>query len=83
MNAYRRAERKTRIFGVRINTHDHNRLPSTPHKWYNMQQIDMSGKLPMCCAADVPRVRYSAAYPTSAERIANEFLLQWGLTPQY
>ena len=41
----------------------------TPQKWYNMQQIDMSGKLPMCCAGNVPQVRYSAAYPTGAERM--------------
>ena len=34
-----------------------------------MQYIDVSGKLPMCCAAKVPRVRCSAAYPTGAERI--------------
>ena len=33
-----------------------------------MQQIDMSGKLPMGSAADAPRVRCSAAYPTRAER---------------
>ena len=31
-----------------------------------MQQIDMSDKRPMVSAADVPRVRYSAAYPTDA-----------------
>ena len=41
----------------------------TPQKWYNMQYIDVSGKLPMCCAANPPRVRYSAAYPTRAERM--------------
>ena len=34
-----------------------------------MQYIDMSGKLPMGIAANPPRVRYSAAYPTGAERI--------------
>ena len=61
---------KTRIFGVRINTHDHNRLPETPHKWNNMQHIDMSGNLPMGIAAKEPQVRYSAAYPTGRERIA-------------
>ena len=38
----------------------------TSQKWYNMQYINMSGKLPMGSAADVPRVRYSAAYPTDA-----------------
>ena len=31
-----------------------------------MQYIDVSGKLPMCCAANAPRMRYSAAYPTDA-----------------
>ena len=40
----------------------------TSQKWYNMQYIDMSGKLPMGIAGNVPRMRYSAAYPTSAER---------------
>ena len=29
----------------------------------------MSGKKPMVSAADVPRMRYSAAYPTGAERM--------------
>ena len=33
-----------------------------------MQYINMSGKLPMGIAAKEPRVRYSAAYPTGAER---------------
>ena len=36
-------------------------------KWYNMQQIDMSNEKPMGIAAKVPRVRYSAAYPTGRE----------------
>ena len=40
-----------------------------PQKWYNMQFIDMSGKLPMGIAGNAPRVRYSAAYPTRAERM--------------
>lgn len=40
----------------------------TSQKWYNMQQIDMSGKLPMGIAAKGPRVRYSASYPTGRER---------------
>ena len=31
-----------------------------------MQQIDMSKKQPLSSAAKVPRVRYSAAYPTDA-----------------
>ena len=34
-----------------------------------MQQIDMSNGKPMGIAANAPRVRYSAAYPTGAERI--------------
>ena len=38
-------------------------------KWYNIHQIGMSAKMPMICAAKVPHVRYSAAYPTGAERI--------------
>ena len=38
----------------------------TSQKWYNMQYINMSGKLPMGTAGNVPRVRYSAAYPTDA-----------------
>ena len=38
-------------------------------KWYNMQQIDMSGEMLMGCAEKVPQVRYSAAYPTGAERM--------------
>ena len=33
-----------------------------------MQQIDMSNEKPMAGAADVLRVRCSAAYPTRAER---------------
>ena len=33
-----------------------------------MQQIDMSNEKPMGIAEKVPRVRYSAAYPTRAER---------------
>ena len=41
----------------------------TPQKWYNMQYIDMSGKLPMGIAGNPLRARYSAAYPTGAERI--------------
>ena len=40
----------------------------TPHKWYNMQYINMSGNLPMVSAANAPQVRYSAAYPTGRER---------------
>lgn len=43
-------------------------------KWYTMQSIVMSGKLPMRCAAKVPRVRCSAVYPTGRERIVNSRL---------
>ena len=38
----------------------------TSQKWYNMQYINMSGKLPMGIAGNLPRVRCSAAYPTDA-----------------
>ena len=41
----------------------------TSQKWYNMQYINMSGKLPMGIAGNLPRMRYSAAYPTGAERV--------------
>ena len=34
-----------------------------------MQLTYMSNEKPMAGAADVPRVRYSAAYPTGAERM--------------
>ena len=44
------------------------RMRRTSQKWYNMQQIDMSNGKPMGIAADAPRARYSAAYPTGAER---------------
>ena len=37
-------------------------------KWYNMR-INMSNVRPMGIAAKVPQVRYSAAYPTGAERM--------------
>ena len=47
--------------------------------WYNMR-INMSGKMPMRCAAKVPRVRYSAAYPTGAERIVKVTPLPCGLS---
>lgn len=39
-----------------------------PQKWYNMQYINMSGNLPMGIAENLPRMRYSAAYPTGRER---------------
>ena len=42
-------------------------------KWYNMQKIDMSEKMPMVDAANVPPVKYSAAYSTGRERITNSF----------
>jgi hypothetical protein len=32
-------------------------------------RIDMSNEKPMVSAAKVPQVRYSAAYPTGAERM--------------
>ena len=54
----------------------------TSQKWYNMQYINMSGNLPMGIAENLPHVRYSAAYPTGAERIART-PLPWGLTPLY
>ena len=38
-----------------------------PQKWYNIRQIDMSEKVPMVDAANVPLVRCSAAYPTGRE----------------
>ena len=50
------------------------RCAGHPGKWYNMHSIDMSGKLPMGIAGNVPRVRYSAAYPTGRERIAKGLL---------
>ena len=34
-----------------------------------MQQVDISEKLFLSCAANAPRVRYSAAYSTGAERV--------------
>ena len=55
--------------GVRNCRGGGRRMRRTSQEWYNMQYIDMSGKLPMGIAANPPRVRYSAAYPTGAERI--------------
>ena len=52
----------------------------TSQKWYNMQYINMSGKLPMGIAEKVPRVRYSAAYPTGRERIVKVTPLPCGLS---
>ena len=46
-------------------------MPRMPQKWYNMQQIDMSGDLPMVRHEKVPGMRYSAAYPTGRERFEN------------
>ena len=40
-----------------------------PQNWYNIQQIDMSGNLPMRRRAGNANVRYSAAYPTGRERV--------------
>ena len=48
-----------------------------------MQQKDMSKEKPMGIAGNLPRARYSAAYPTRAERIAKGSSLPWGLTPLY
>ena len=44
-------------------------LTLLPQKWYNMQYINMSGKLPMGIAAKVPQVKYSAAHSKGRERI--------------
>ena len=49
-------------------------------KWYNIHQIGMIAKMPMICAAKVPHVRYSAAYPTGAERIVKVTPLPCGLS---
>jgi hypothetical protein len=38
-------------------------------KWYNINFINMSGKMLMGSAAKAPRMRYSAAYPMGRERI--------------
>lgn len=46
-----------------------------------MQKIDMSNEKSMVSAANAPRVRYSAAYPTGAERIAKGTSLPWGSNP--
>ena len=46
-----------------------------------MQLIGMSGERPMLSAAEVPRVRCSAAYPTGRERSAKGVSLPRGLTP--
>ena len=48
-----------------------------------MQQKDMSNGKPMVSAGNAPRARYSAAYPTRAERIVKGSSLPWGLTPLY
>ena len=45
-----------------------------------MQQIDMSNEKPMGIAENLPRVRYSAAYPTGAERIVKVTPLPCGLS---
>ena len=46
--------------------------------FYMIDYIDMSGKLPMGVAGNLPHVRYSAAYPTGRERIAKGTPLPWG-----
>lgn len=43
----------------------------------------MSKEKSMGIAAKVPQVRYSAAYPTGAERIVKVTPLPCGLTPLY
>ena len=43
-------------------------------------RINMSVKPPMGIAVKVPRVRYSAAYPTGAERIVKVTPLPCGLS---
>ena len=59
------------------------RMRWAPQKWYNMQYIDMSGKLFLCRRTENAKVRCSAAYPTGRERIAKGPSLPWGLTPLY
>ena len=44
-------------------------------------RINMSNVRPMGIAAKVPQVRYSAAYPTGAERIVKGTFLPLDLTP--
>ena len=55
----------------------------TPQIWYNMQQIDMSGNLPMVIAGNLPRVRCSSAYPTGRDLSAKGVSFLWGTTPWY
>ena len=43
-------------------------------------RINMSKEKPMGIATKVPRVRYSAAYPTGAERIVKVTPLPCGLS---
>ena len=43
-------------------------------------RINMSKEKPMAGAANLPRVRYSAAYPTGAERIVKVTPLPCGLS---
>ena len=47
--------------------------------WYNMR-INMSKEKPVGLVAKVPQVRYSAAYPTGAERIVKVTPLPCGLS---
>ena len=54
------------------------RCAGHPGKWYNMHSIDMSGKLPMGIAENLPRMRYSAAYPMGRERFVKDLLYHGG-----
>ena len=74
MNAYRRAERGNTDFRSANQYSRPQPITLNTQKWYNMQQIDMSGNLPMRRRAGNAKVRYSAAYPTGRERIAKGLL---------
>ena len=56
---------------------DLERGDRTPQKWYNMQQIDMSGNLPMRRRAENAKVRCSAAYPTERKLDVKRTSLPW------
>lgn len=47
-------------------------------KWYNMQYINMSGKLFLCRRTKNARMGYLAAYPTGAERARKLFVVVVG-----
>ena len=49
--------------------------------WYNTH-VSMNGGMYMS-RQFVAKVRYSAAYPMGAERVAKGSSLPWGLTPLY